>query len=144
LQPIRRYGFDASIVFADILLIPYGLGRRSGLKKAKGRSWIRWRLKISVAVCRKSGPRVLSPSAKPSQSRAGLPDTCSLIGFCGIALDGGHLYDRGRRLEGPVQGPHPGLEPSGRFDALMDLLAEASAQYLKAQADAGAECAEAV
>lgn len=36
LQPIRRYGFDASIVFADILLIPYGLGQKVWFEKGEG------------------------------------------------------------------------------------------------------------
>ena len=36
LQPIRRYGFDAAILFADILLVPQALGPICGLSRAKG------------------------------------------------------------------------------------------------------------
>src|ERR1700744_2655341 len=36
LQPIRRYGFDASILFSDILVIPYGIGQRVWFEEGVG------------------------------------------------------------------------------------------------------------
>ena len=36
LQPIRRFGFDAAIIFSDILMIPYGLGQKVEFKKNFG------------------------------------------------------------------------------------------------------------
>ena len=41
LQPIRRYGFDGAILFADILLVPQALGPICGSSRAKGRGFPR-------------------------------------------------------------------------------------------------------
>ncbi|MFK5057942.1 uroporphyrinogen decarboxylase family protein, partial [Klebsiella pneumoniae] len=36
LQPIRRFGFDAAIIFSDILVIPYALGRSVRFEVGEG------------------------------------------------------------------------------------------------------------
>src|SRR5215510_5629272 len=36
LQPIRRFGFDAAILFSDILVIPYGLGQKVWFEEGVG------------------------------------------------------------------------------------------------------------
>jgi len=139
LQPIRRYGFDASIVFADILLIPYGLGQKVWFEKGEGPKLEPLALDQIGSLSIERANEVLSPVSETiAKVRAGLPETCSLIGFAGspwtvatYMIEGGGSKDRftTRSLAWS--------EPAA-FDALMDLLADASAHYLKAQADAGA------
>ena len=36
IQPINRFGFDAAIIFSDILLVPYALGQQVNFKKNFG------------------------------------------------------------------------------------------------------------
>ena len=139
LQPIRRYGFDASIVFADILLIPYGLGQKVWFEKGEGPKLEPLALETIGALSVERANEVLSPVSDTIRKvRAGLPDTCSLIGFAGspwtvatYMIEGGGSKDRFKARTLAWSQPEA-------FDALMNLLAEASAQYLKAQADAGA------
>ena len=139
LQPIRRYGFDASIVFADILLIPYGLGQKVWFEKGEGPKLEPLALEDIGPLSVERATEVLSPVSETIRKvRAGLPDTCSLIGFAGspwtvatYMIEGGGSKDRFKARTLAWSQP-------AAFDALMDLLAEASAHYLKAQADAGA------
>lgn len=140
LQPIRRYGFDASIVFADILLIPHGLGQKVWFEKGEGPKLDPISLDSLNALDIERSRKVLSPVMETVRLvRAGLPDTTSLIGFCGAPwtvatymIDGGGSKDR--FIPRSLAWSQP-----DKFDALMDLLAEASAVYLADQVRAGCD-----
>jgi uroporphyrinogen decarboxylase len=142
LQPIRRYGFDAAILFADILLIPDALGadlwfvtgegpRLSTITGPEGLA----KLKPAEAVHEHLAPvyetvRILSRE---------LPRETTLIGFAGAPWTVATYMIAGRGT--PDQGPAHKLrmEDPATFDALMDLLTEATITYLLAQIEAGAE-----
>ncbi|XBQ17194.1 MAG: uroporphyrinogen decarboxylase [Oceanicaulis sp.] len=140
LQPIRRYGFDASIVFADILLIPYGLGQKVWFEKGEGPKLEPLTKEIQDRLDTDRARNVLAPVSETiAKVRAGIPDTCSLIGFAGspwtvatYMIEGGGSKDR--------LGPRAFAwsEPE-RFDALLDVIADASAVYLADQVRAGAD-----
>jgi uroporphyrinogen decarboxylase len=142
LQPIRRYGFDAAILFADILLLPQALGadlwfetgegpRLSTITGAEGLA----RLKGKDDIHDKLAPiyetvRILSRE---------LPRETTLIGFAGAPWTVATYMIAGRGT--PDQGPAHRLKAEDRatFAALIDLLTDSTIEYLSRQVEAGAE-----
>jgi uroporphyrinogen decarboxylase len=140
LQPIRRYGFDAAIVFADILLIPYGLGQKTWFEKGEGPKLTPLTQAMQDSLDIGRAREVLKPVSETlSRVKAELPDETALIGFCGspwtvatYMIEGGGSKDRFETRALAWSDPE-------RFDALMDTLVESSALYLADQAAAGAD-----
>jgi uroporphyrinogen decarboxylase len=142
LQPIRRYGFDAAILFADILLLPQALGadlwfvtgegpRLSTITGPEGLRALRPVDEIDA---------VLNPVYETLRivSRA-LPVETTLIGFAGAPWTVATYMIAGRGT--PDQGPAHAFKDADRatFSALIDILTEATIEYLSAQVVAGAE-----
>ena len=140
LQPIRRYGFDASIVFADILLIPHGLGQKTWFEKGEGPKLDPLDISDLSGLSRERSLETLGPVGETlKRVRAGLPAETTLIGFAGAPwtvatymIEGGGSKDRWKARSLAWSAPE-------RFDALMDLLADATADYLAMQAESGAD-----
>lgn len=142
LQPIRRYGFDAAIVFADILLLPQALGADLWFATGEGP-------RLST-ISTMEGVAALKPKAEIHETLAPvyetiriltreLPKETALIGFAGAPWTVATYMIAGRGT--PDQGPAHALKASDRatFQALIDVLTEATIDYLSAQVDAGAE-----
>jgi len=140
LQPIRRFGMDAAILFADILLVPQALGQRLSFSKdGPVLEPIR-----DVAGLKRLHPERIASCLEPVSktvclSRAGLPEQTALIGFAGAAwtvatymVEGGASKDY-RHVKGWAY-----RDPNG-FAALIELIADATIVYLSAQIEAGAE-----
>jgi uroporphyrinogen decarboxylase len=145
LQPIRRYGFDAAILFSDILMLPWALGH--GLEFKEGEGPVLPRLRDEAGVAALDPARVADRVAPIMETvrlvRAGLAEEgfaeTTLIGFAGAPftvacymVEGGGSKDfahvRGMAYAQPAL-----------FQRLMDVLTEASIEYLSAQVVAGAE-----
>ena len=145
LQPLRRFDFDAAIVFADILLVPHALGQDVSFQMGEG----------PVLAPVSDGPSVAALSISNVESHlspvyetldrlsSSLPDQVALIGFCGAPwtvatymIEGGTSKDRrsARQAAWAAMG-----DPDHWFAKLIDLLVESSAQYLMGQVKAGAE-----
>ena len=142
LQPIRRYGFDAAIMFADILLIPQALGADLWFVTGEGP---RLSTVTSAADLDQLRPAdetdaTLNPIYETLRilSRA-LPAETTLIGFAGAPWTVATYMIAGRGT--PDQGPAHKLmtENPDVFKRLIDLLTEATIDYLSKQIDAGAE-----
>ncbi len=141
LQPVRRFGMDGAILFADILLVPHALGQRVEFLEGEGPRLEP--IRNAAALVKLSQARLSETLAPVMETikgvRAALPARAALIGFAGapwtvatymIEGHGGTDYETSRRM----MWTEPGL-----FAAIIDLLVEATASYLIAQADAGAE-----
>jgi uroporphyrinogen decarboxylase len=141
LQPIRRFGMDGAILFADILLIPHALGQK--LEFLAGEGPRLEPIRDAVGLAKLSDARaadVLAPVMQTIKGvRAALPPEVTLIGFAGapwtvatymIEGRGKTDYENCRRM----MWNEPKL-----FASLMDILVDSTAAYLNAQAEAGAE-----
>ena len=142
LQPIRRYGFDAAILFADILLLPQALGPQLWFEPGEGP-----RLQVTVtpdAVARLKPTEAIHDTLAPVYetvrilSRA-LPRETTLIGFAGAPWTVATYMIAGKGT--PDQAPAHALKATDRacFSALIDRITEATVEYLSAQVKAGVE-----
>lgn len=143
LQPIRRYGFDAAILFADILLVPQALGTDLWFVTGEGP-------RLST-ITTQAGLDRLKPVAEIHETlnpiyqtvrnlKGALPPETTLIGFAGAPWTVATYMIAGRGT--PDQGPAHALkaENKGVFDELIDRITGATIEYLSAQVEAGAEC----
>jgi len=142
LQPIRRYGFDASILFADILLVPQALGADLWFVTGEGP-------RLST-ITDKAGFDALKPADAIHEHLAPiyetvrmlsreLPKETTLIGFAGAPWTVATYMIAGRGT--PDQGPAHALKDGNRevFEALLKRITDATILYLSEQIKAGAE-----
>jgi len=142
LQPIRRYGFDAAILFADILLVPHAMGQKLWFEVGEGPRLT----PIADAAAidgLDTGPVVqqrLSPVFDTvARLRDALPDAVTLIGFAGAPWTVATYMVAGRGKEEQSAARALIDRDRGLFTALIDRLTDATIDYALAQIDAGAE-----
>jgi uroporphyrinogen decarboxylase len=141
LQPVRRYGMDGAILFADILLILDAMGRNVRFLEGEGP-------RVDPATKASDLANVpmdkvlahLSPVGETVERvRSALDNSTTLIGFCGSPWTVGVYAIEGRGGTDKADSRQFGYEHPGELDGMLDQLVEASAHYLKMQADAGAD-----
>ena len=141
LQPIRRYGFDAAILFSDILMLPWALGY--GLAFKEGEGPVLPKLTTAQDVAALDPSRVagaITPILETvERTKAGLGEETTLIGFAGspftvacYMVEGGGSKDFAH-IRGMAHG-QPAL-----FASLIDVLVASTVEYLSAQIVAGAD-----
>jgi uroporphyrinogen decarboxylase len=141
LQPVRRFGFDAAIIFSDILVVPYALGREVRFEVGEGP-----RLdpldtpdKIATLASEADFTKLEPVCEALSRVRAALSQATALIGFCGAPWTVATYMVAGKGT--PDQAParllayrHPEA-----FATIIDVLVETSIAYLIRQLEAGAD-----
>ena len=144
LQPIRRFGFDAAILFSDILVVPYALGQ-------------------SVAFTAADGPRLdaiddaeglrklrreldherLTPIYEAIvRVRSQLPAGVALLGFCGAPWTLATYMIAGAGTPDQIPAREFVYRAPSAFGELLDILVDASASYLIRQFEAGVDAVQ--
>ncbi|MEM6621484.1 MAG: uroporphyrinogen decarboxylase [Pseudomonadota bacterium] len=142
LQPIRRYGFDAAILFADILLIPQALGMDLRFVEGEGprMDWPNGTPDLGALKPLDEIDETLSPVydtvARLSKS---LPEETTLIGFAGAPWTVATYMVAGRGTPDQAPARRWMYNDTGGFADLIDLVTEATIHYLSRQIEAGAE-----
>ena len=141
LQPIRRYGFDAAILFSDILVVPDALGQSVRFAEGEGPKLAPLRHKDDLARLSKDGfQEKLSPIYQTvRQLRAALPPEVPLIGFAGSPWTVATYMVEGGGSKEFLAVKRLAFGDSGLFQSLIDLLVEASVDYLLGQLENGAQ-----
>lgn len=142
LQPIRRYGFDAAIMFADILLVPQALGADLWFVTGEGPrlSTITTQAELDKLIPADAIHDHLNPIYETLKILSKeLPSETTLIGFAGAPWTVATYMIAGRGT--PDQEPAHALKAENRpvFDALMDRITQATITYMSKQIEAGAE-----
>jgi uroporphyrinogen decarboxylase len=140
LQPIERFGFDASILFSDILVVPHALGRDVRFEEGRGPLLT----PITPAEIAALDGQTFHVNLEPvyetvRRLRAKLPGETTLIGFCGAPWTVATYMIAGHGT--PDQAParlFAYREPAA-FQQLLRVLANHSAAYLIRQIEAGAD-----
>jgi uroporphyrinogen decarboxylase len=141
LQPIRRYGFDASILFSDILVVPDALGQHVTFAEGEGPRLDPIRAvedltRLSLSNTAEKFGRVWETVARLRQD---LPRETALIGFCGAPWTVATYVVEGRGSTDQAEARGWAYRDPAGFGRLIDILTEASIGYLSGQVEAGAD-----
>jgi uroporphyrinogen decarboxylase len=139
LQPLRRFAFDAAIVFADILLIPEALGQKVWFETGEGprlgelpsNDVLREQIEASTGRLSYVGETL-------ERVRASIEPDRALIGFAGGPWTVATYMLEGKSSDRSAARSLAYREPE-RVDGLIAVLVEATARYLAMQAAAGAQ-----
>jgi uroporphyrinogen decarboxylase len=141
LQPVRRFGLDAAIIFSDILIVPYALGVKLWFEENEGPRLEPVNDRESFARMQPALDRKIAQPVYEALKivRAALPANVTLVGFCGAPWTVASYLIAGRGTED--QGPAKMLmrRDEKLFASIIDRLADATAQHLIGQIDAGAD-----
>jgi uroporphyrinogen decarboxylase len=144
LQPVRRFGFDAAILFSDILVVPHALGQTVHFEAGEGPV-------LDPIVDRTHFKRltseldhsVLEPVYETIRLvKQELPVSAALLGFCGAPWTVATYMVAGRGTSDQAPARLFAYHDPAAFDVLMDVLVEASAGYLIRQLQAGADAVQ--
>ncbi len=142
IQPIRRFGFDGSILFSDILIIPYAMGQKLWFETGEGP-----RLAPRLAEDRLD---TLNPDLSRLEPiydtvrkvRAALPPQTTLLGFAGSPWTIATYMVNGQGSKDQSETRRMAyLEPE-RFAQLIDAITQITIEYLSGQIDAGADAVQ--
>jgi uroporphyrinogen decarboxylase len=144
LQPIRRFGFDAAILFSDILVVPYALGQKvvftagdgpqlDAIDNAEGLHKLRKQLDHA---------RLAAVYETITRVKSQLPASVTLLGFCGAPWTLATYMIAGAGTADQLPARTFAYRAPELLQELLDILVEASASYLIRQFEAGVDAVQ--
>jgi len=141
LQPVRRYGMDGAILFADILLVLDAMGRNVRFVEGEGPRVdpATKASELSQVPMEKILARLSPVGETVERVRSSLDNSTTLIGFAGSPWTVAVYAIEGRGGTDKADVRKFGYQNPGELDGMLEQLVEASAHYLLMQAKAGAD-----
>jgi len=144
LQPIRRFGFDAAIIFSDILVIPHALGRMVRFEAGEGPRLDPLDTPDKIrTLARRADFAKLEPVYEALRKvRGELAGDVALIGFCGAPWTVATYMVAGQGTVDQAPARLLAYSQPEAFAQIIDTLVENSIEYLVGQLEAGADCVQ--
>ncbi|MEM6383314.1 MAG: uroporphyrinogen decarboxylase [Pseudomonadota bacterium] len=149
LQPIRRFGFDGSILFSDILVVPHALGQDVQFEEGVGPVLPPLGPEAITALIERfeADPEAFDRHLDPvieavGRIRQALPDEVTLLGFCGAPWTVATYMVGGRGSPDQAAARLFALQHEEVFAKLLACLSDASVRYLSRQIAAGADAVQ--
>ena len=141
LQPVRRYGLDAAIVFSDILVVPHALGQKVEFLEGSGPRLEAIRTQDDLARLNPSATRIKFERVFEvvAEVRQRLPNDVALIGFCGAPWTVATYMVGGGRTQDQADAKRFLRTDAAAFGELIGLLVDTAVEYLAGQVAAGAD-----
>jgi uroporphyrinogen decarboxylase len=144
LQPIRRFGFDAAILFSDILVVPYALGQRVTFVEGEGP---RLDALKDPAALQKLRAAVDHAALEPvyetiGRVRQDLSPAVTFLGFCGAPWTLATYMIAGQGTPDQLPARLFAYRHPEAFAKLIEILVDASASYLVRQFTAGVDAVQ--
>lgn len=144
LQPIRRFGFDAAIIFSDLPLIPHALGRHVRYEAGEGPRLEPLDTPAAIDTMQtRVDPSVIAPTCEALRIvKRELDANTTLLGFCGAPWTVATYMIAGQGTPDQVPARLFAYRHPDAFARLIDILADAAIDFLVAQLDAGADAVQ--
>lgn len=144
LQPIRRYGMDGAILFADILVVPDGLGQKVWFEAGHGPKLtpVHDEETFAALSMKSFHDRVGPVYETVARLKHALPAEVTLLGFAGAPWTVLTYMIEGAGSKDHAAARQLGYGNPALFSKLLDLLVDATAQYLCRQIEAGADAVQ--
>lgn len=141
LQPIRRFNFDAAIIFSDILVIPHALGRSVRFEAGEGPRLdpLDTPEKMSTLAAEADFGKLEPVYEALRRVRAELDPNIALIGFCGAPWTVATYMVAGQGTSDQAPARMMAYRHPQAFSKIVDILVENSIEYLIGQLKAGAD-----
>ncbi len=144
LQPVRRFGLDAAILFSDILVVPHALGQALDFREGEGPvlepvSDAGELKRLSLGGVAERFAHVFETVGLVS---AKLDAETALIGFCGAPWTVATYMVAGRGTADQAPARRWAYHDPAGFQRLIDLIVETSVEYLAGQIEAGAHAVQ--
>jgi uroporphyrinogen decarboxylase len=144
LQPIRRFGFDAAILFSDILVVPHALGQSVSFEDGDGPKLDALDQPLALRRLRRELDQTkLAPVYETiALVKKELSVDVALIGFCGAPWTVATYMIAGRGTIDQLPARQFAYEHPDAFTGLIEILVEASSAYLIRQFEAGVDAVQ--
>jgi uroporphyrinogen decarboxylase len=143
LQPVRRFEMDAAILFSDILVVPHALGQTVVFETGEGPRLSPTIGSVGLSMPGKIDLSVLAPVFETiAIVRASLPSHVALLGFCGAPWTVATYMVAGHGTSDQAPARLFAYRQPVAFQELIDVLVQASIDYLEAQLGAGVDAVQ--